>query len=237
MKMMTFQKVSDMNIKAYDWHIVDTSVVSAELSEIAEKINQLVTKNIISNRIMKKYCEYRFYISENDIETDIETSFYQYFNDYVRTNTMNIVQVYRAYNTDYNPAENYDLTEESYNGIKKDKTTNTNTSNYGNSTNTSYKTTDNNSEKMTGKNVRENYSDSETSETNYNNNQSVNFRGSNTDNYNEITKNEIRKHGNIGVMSIPDMIKKENDIRFMNVVYKMIDTICDDLLIFVNTGD
>ena len=235
--MMKFQKISEMNIKSFDWHIVNQNVVTGDFLPIAEQINSLVTKDVISNRILKKYCEYSFFISENDIETDIETSFFQYFSDYVKTNTVNMIQIYRAYNTDYNPSENYDLVEESYNGTKKDNTTNINTTDYGNSTNTTYKTTDSNVEKLTGKNIRENYTDTETTTTNHENNQTVNYNGNNTEKYNEITKTEIRRHGNIGVMSIPDMIKKENDIRFMNVVYDMIDNICNDLLVLVDTGD
>lgn len=237
--MMIYQKIDDMPIETFDWHIVNPSFLPNDYAELANQINAIVTKDVISRRILNKFSEYRFYISEKEIESenDIPVSFYQYFSDYVKTNSFNTVQIYKAYNTAYNPAENYDMTEESYNGIKKDKTTNTNTSNYGDSTNTSYKTTDNNVEKLTDKNIREHYTDTDTNETSFDNTQNVNYNGANTENYNEITKNEIRRHGNIGVMSVPDMIKKENDIRFMNAIYAVIDNICNDLLVLVETGD
>lgn len=236
--MMLSQKIEDMPIESFDWNIVNPSLLPNEYTDLAMEINAIVTKDVISRRILNKFSEYRFYISEKEVDSvdDIAMSFYQYFSDYVKTNSFNTVQIYKAYNTVYNPAENYDLFEESYNGIKKDKTTNTNTTKYGDSTNTSYKTTDNNVEKLTGKNVRENYTDTDTNETSFDNTQNVNYNGVNTENYNEITKNETRRHGNIGVMSIPDMIKKENDIRFINAIYDVIDNICNELLVLVETG-
>lgn len=141
-------------------------------------------------------------------------------------------KLYYALSLDYNPIENYDLTETEIPNITRVETPNITKEN---TTNTkSNNVTTNNvgiSNKTFGFNSSNSVNDNE-SETTNNQNVTGGTDISSTDTekgnrtYTETGNRETRKHGNIGVMSVPDQLEKEYNLRmktFFDVVYRDLD--------------
>lgn len=55
--------------------------------------------------------------------------------------------------------------------------------------------------------------------------------------YGNISDHDKHEHGNMGVSTVTDMIKKEMDVRLRNFVYELIDSICGDILVLIGDGD
>ena len=66
------------------------------------------------------------------------------------------------------------------------------------------------------------------------NNSKINFEGNETEGFNEVQKSENRTHGNIGVTTAPQMLTQELQLRLKNLYYRIIDSICYELLILVD---
>lgn len=227
---------------------------TSQVKEIATKVAELVTDEIIKTHVAQRFWEYRYYYHR---ATDNPTEdFIRDFNIASKLRNMNTAMLLYAYEQEYNPIENYDLKDESYHGEKHNDTTvetenstttdetNSNQGSYGNTTKQS---TYDAGEKTTDK-LENSHSDttqvdstvgSEGSSTSSRGNasQNVAFDGNDTANYHDVTKDERHAHGNIGVASAPDQIGKENLIRYDNIIYKVIDSICEDLMTIVDTGE
>lgn len=233
---MKRMKISDMQLKGYDWYIVDVASAPENLKQIAEQLTMYVTKDVISSRILKKFSEFSFYIAENDLEVgqDIETAFYMEFCRCVHLSTFDILHLYSAFTKEYNALENYDRTEESYSGTKRDNATENKSNTLGTSQTINYKTTQDSNEQQTARTTTDSRTDSENNTTEYSNNSKINFDGNETEGFNEVQKNENRTHGNIGVTTAPQMLTQELQLRLKNLYYRIIDSICYELLILVN---
>lgn len=55
--------------------------------------------------------------------------------------------------------------------------------------------------------------------------------------YGNISDHDKHEHGNMGVSTVTDMIKKEMDVRLLNFVYELIDSICGDILVQIGDGE
>lgn len=55
--------------------------------------------------------------------------------------------------------------------------------------------------------------------------------------YGNISDHDKHEHGNMGVSTVTDMIKKEMDVRLLNFVYELIDSICSDILVQIGDGE
>lgn len=186
---------------------------------------------------MRKFGEYTFFIYDYEIEAGEtpEHLFINDFNEWVDLTSNNICQLYNAFMSDYNPLENYDMILETVNGTKvatletrtepeRDKIVSTN-----------YQATYDSGTTETEKN--ETTTTATETRTKYITDVSTTFEGETTENYTTVNKTVERKHGNLGVASVPDQIEKELRVRFKNNIYTLIDTIINDMCVLIDTGD
>lgn len=206
------------------------------MTDTAVKINQLFTSSMLVNRLMHKYGEYSyFYYEPTDGIIDPTAMFINDFNAQISLLSQNMCVMYKGYTAVYDPTSNYDMREEQYSGMStatsKSKTpliTNTVTTKEATINAVDKKTGE--VESKTLENTVENFFDSTT-------NVKTTYDGEDTDTFNTIQKNELRRSGNIGVATVPDMLDKEKLIRFTNYLYDLIDKVMRDLTIIVYTGD
>lgn len=199
-------------------------------AEFINSINSLIPSPAVARHILHMYDNFKYYYTVGESATE---GFYNAFMECVRERTMNTMQMFRALYAEYNPTENYDLTTESYSGGQSE---NVQTRQVAQGTVTVEEATYDGSTKQTSKTS----TSAPTIQSGYTGtlDKPVKFQGKDvTDAFNTITKSEERRHGNIGVTSVPDQIKKEMDIRFTNIYHAVIESICNELLAYFNTGD
>lgn len=227
---------------------------TSQVKKIATKVAELVTDEIIKTHVAQRFWEYRYYYHR---ATDNPTEdFIRDFNIASKLRNMNTAMLLYAYEQEYNPIENYDLKDESYHGEKhndtKIKTDNTTTTDDTNTSQGSYHNTNKQATYDAGTKTTDELEnthnellmvdgevklDGTTTSSREDAKQNVAFDGKNTANYHDVTKDERHAHGNIGVASAPDQIGKENLIRYDNIIYKVIDSICEELMTIVDTGE
>lgn len=227
---------------------------TSQVKEIATKVAELVTDEVIKSHVAQRFWEYSYYYHR---ATDNPTEdFIRDFNIASKLRNMNTAMLLYAYEQEYNPIENYDLKDESYHGEKHNdtvvdtgNTTTTDSTNFnqGSYDNTTKQSTYDAQEKTTDK-LENSHNDTtqidsevklegKTTSSREDASQNVSFDGNDTANYHDVTKDERHAHGNIGTMSPPDQINKENLVRYDNIIYKVIDSICEDLMTIVDTGE
>lgn len=203
---------------------------------MAGKIKQLLPTASLINRLIHKYGERSYYYYEpKEGVIDPTALFINDFNTQVSLFSQNMCVMYKGYTATYDPTANYDMKEEHYVGgltatskTKMPKITNTNTT-----TEATINATDKEVGKITSETeeyITENYFDSAT-------NVKTKYDGNDTETFNTIQKDELRRSGNIGVATVPDMLSKETLVRFTNYLYDLVDKIMDDLTVMVYTGD
>lgn len=190
-------------------------------------------------------------LSPNDTDYQI---FYNQWQRYLDMKLKDLQRLYDASYAQYNPIENYDLSEEGTDGRKEDKTDKTVTpsgtttvkqTHTGSETvtDTAYKnglgsgTSDGvQTDKMVSQRDPSLLTDStETSYTNAkttdvttpSNTVSGTFDGQTVGPYHEVNEHHFKRHGNIGVMSTQQMIQQEWEIRSRNMLHEFIQGFID----------
>lgn len=204
------------------------------MTEIAGKIKQLLPTASLINRLIHKYGERSYYYYEpKEGVIDPTAIFINDFNTQVSLFSQNMCVMYKGYTATYDPTANYDMKEEHYVGgltatskTKMPKVTNTNTTT---------EATISGVDKRTGeiKSETEEY----TTETFFDGSVKTQYDGKDTEEFNTIQKDELKRSGNIGVATVPDMLSKETLVRFTNYLYDLVDKIMNDLTVMVYTGE
>ena len=208
-----------------------------------------------------------FYYDLGDDTTETYSSvlFGRQFNNQISLMTYNMCMMYKGFTAEYDPTSNYDMKEAHYSGSKTGETTTTVTPTgqttttvkpTGGSTVRTSEATIDGTEKVVSTVTNTPTTDSAgqlqvttidkdgvvvTTSNKFKDgaNQTVNWGDDNgtTEQFNTITKDETRRTGNIGVSTVPDMLLKETEVRFLNYLYTVIDRIIKDLTVMVYTGD
>lgn len=151
---------------------------------------------------------------------------------YIDRNGENLKRMLDAINAEYNPIDNYNMTEEFGQGEKQDKITNTP---HGTITNTTQ--TNKNGLNSTGDGERNNtvtatqsYTNADT-QTDFDNSKSFDFNGSTKTGYHKTLEHYIKRFGNIGVTTSAQMITQEIELRqsvdlIAQFVKRFFDTTC-----------
>lgn len=170
-------------------------------------------------REMYRYYDF-FYIPEElpDLEPlSAPADFRESWLVYCLTNGENLKREFDALYSEYNPIENYSLTESALDGVKLDKTE-TETTPTGTATvETELKrfglnsTNGENADKTTNTETFTNRKD--TTNTTPKNTLSENYGTETFSNYHELRNHRFQRSGNIGTMTPADMIEKEKSIR------------------------
>lgn len=208
------------------------------METIAGKIKQLLPTATLINRLKNHYGERSYFYYEpknNEGLIDPTAIFLNDFNAQISLYSQNMCVMYKGYTAIYDPTANYDMKEEHYVGgstatakSKMPMVTTTNTTTEATIDGTDKRTGEVKSE--TQEIISENFFDSST-------NVKTKYDGKDTEEFNTIQKDELKRSGNIGVATVPDMLSKESMVRFTNYLYKLIEKIMDDLTVMVYTGD
>lgn len=191
---------------------------------------KLLVDNEAMYRMLSDYANRKMLMSINMCE-------YEYFKRmwdlYINTNTPNWSKIIKAYEMEYNPISNYDMTEtenthhngnneiliESSINNSSNSTGNTNSFNTKPSTVNSYVTSDENpSGRLSGYTT----SDSDvTGTTSMENSSNTTANNSRTESYADV-KRDLSRSGNIGVTTSQQMLQSEIDLRKLNITNRII---------------
>ena len=188
--------------------------------------NVLISSNIVENYLLKKYASY---YTLNNTPDEFKADFDIY--NGLMADSLN--KIINAFNTEYNPIENYNsnIDEQNIYG-ERVKTFNkgeqSNHNNYGDRQNTttdsvtSYDSTD---FKDTSKTVNNNLAYDDTL---------IEGNRLDVDTYNTYTdKHILNQHGNIGVTTSQQMINEEIKLRLSNIYYKYLDEFAKNWLFYI----
>lgn len=202
--------------------------------EVAEKIKTMFPNAVVSRLIVNKFGERVFF---NYTDKDASAEFTSCWNFHVDSMTHNLVKMYLAFTSDYDPTVNYDMKEEHYTGSKVSDATTTSTPTKDKlSSVTSEATIDGTTKEVTKVESETNTMTTETKIESHDTKKTT-FDGNETDGFDTINKDELRRVGNIGVQTVPDMIGKELDIRFKEYVMDFIRNTVFDLTTLMYLGD
>lgn len=157
---------------------------------------------------------------------------------YIAATGKNLLRAYNALLETYNPIENYNLTEESAEGVKRDTDTTTNTPD---GTTTTTRETNKFAIDSAGGGEP---SDIETTTTGFNlrtdtetrahdNTQAVIFDGATMGTYNEGHEHKLTRHGNIGVQTAADIIGGELRLRTVNLLTEYVQAFINEYCYYV----
>lgn len=149
---------------------------------------------------------------------ELGETFLDLWHQYVLTTGAQLKKLYDAFAADYNPISNYDMTEEGLDGTRTDTTE---TENQPTGTQSTTTTANRYGIDSTGDGQP---SDKTTTETGYTNRKdtrtetpkntvSGNYDGGTKTGYHEAKEHFFKRSGNIGVMTVPDMLSREWDVR------------------------
>lgn len=238
--------------------LVDTSVIPATPAElhnlytdIVHRIQSELSSDAIADMVLRKFGEFSFY-SYKENTYDAILQFRYDWSVIAKSQTSQIIHIMRSLYADYNPLENYDIYEDGATG-------NTQSSGRGyvfnadtvsTNSDTTYDDTDlkevsKTATAYTGTSIETDFGKTTSKTlTKLDNNIDTPFTdmdGSthkdDDKNYSNTSKTATHRHGNAGVMTVPDMVLKEFDLRFKAVLLDYVDTFAKGLLVLVETGD
>lgn len=215
--------------------IVNKNILETDKQrEVAEKIKTMFPNAVVSRLIVNKWGERVFF---NYTDKDASQEFTSCWNCHVDSMSHNLVKMYLAFSADYDPTINYDMKEEHYTGSKVSDAKTVSTPTKDKLTSTSYEATIDSDTKEVSK--VESDTNTMTTETKIESHDTkkTTFDGNDTDGFDTINKDELKRTGNIGVQTVPDMIGKELDIRFKEYVMDFIRNTVFDLTTLMYTGD
>lgn len=230
---MNAVKISQMNLN--NLQIVNKNILETDKQrEVAEKIKSMFPNAVVSRLIVNKYGE-RVFFNYTDVESSVE--FTSCWNVHVDSMTHNLVKMYLAFSADYDPTVNYDMKEEHYTGSKLSDAKTISTPMKDKLSSITSEATIDGSVKDVSK--VESDTNTMTTETKIENHdtKTTTFDGNNTDGFDTLSKDELKRTGNIGVQTVPDMIAKELEIRFTEYVMDFIRNTVFDLTTMLYLGD
>lgn len=157
---------------------------------------------------------------------------------YIAATGKNLLRAYNALLETYNPIENYNLTEESTDGVKRDKDTITNTPD---GTTTTTRETNKFAIDSAGggepsdiETTTTGFTDREDTETReHDNTITVDFNGETMGGYNEGHEHRLSRHGNIGVQTASDIIGGELRLRTVNLLTEYVQAFMNEYCYYV----
>lgn len=231
-------------LKVIDMAVIDPD--DTEYTAIGNKIQALFDSNAVRDYLFRRYGDFTFYTYNANTYSAWE-DFARDWGIIVKSQSLQLVTLMKALLSQYNPLENYDLYEDSAVGSSssgmstENKAVGTTTTNkdttYDNSALTEVASStvkyDVGNDGIVSSTVSEVKKDVATPFTDMTG--SVHKGDSNS--YTSINKLANHKHGNAGVMTVPDMINKEFDIRVRNAILEFVDSYAKGLLVLVELGD
>lgn len=207
-----------------------------EVSDLGVTVDgvSIFTNQQIFDEMYSKYSPW-YFIS---VEYDASDFFKSLWKAYITATGKNLLRAYNALLETYNPIENYNLTEESTDGVKRDTDTITNTPD-----GTTTTTRESNRFAIDSSGGGE-PSDIETTTTGFNlrtdtetrahdNTVTVNFEGSAMGAYNEGHEHKLSRHGNIGVQTAADIIGGELRLRTVNLLAEYVQAFMGEYCYYV----
>lgn len=184
---------------------------------------EIFTNGEIMTEMCSKYA--LFYWQTNNLFTPDPSRFLDLWHNYIAVTGKQLKRAFDALAAEYNPIENYSMTEEGLDGTRRDKTTDENTP-----TGTMTTTTRDNryglgsssssdgqpydfTETETGYDNRKDTKDSTPANT-----ISGTFDGDTKTGYHEAHEHFFKRSGNIGTMTAADMLEKELEIRRVDLL-------------------
>lgn len=173
-----------------------------------------------------------YYIDEREIKGGY--IFTEWLN-YVSRNGENLYRMFKALYAEYNPIDNYNMSETRETGVKQDKVT-TKPTGKTTVTVTPYATGINSG---TGDGAKQGKSTTETtfenaqSETTYTNTQTIDVDGETHSGYHHATEEFLKRSGNIGVTTSAQMIGQELDLRVVDLLSDFVKRFFDKYTYFV----
>lgn len=203
--------------------------------ESATKLNLTLTDLQVAEYVMTKFNDWSFYGLASD---DPCAEFVRKWREIVELQSQNFATLLASIDGVYNPIENYDLNTSRATGTSSDKVTSKSTPDSATQTtvSTGEEATFDGSLKTVGQStsMTDMIGNTNTVDTDKN---LLRQLGKDGQVYGSISDFDEHTHGNMGVSTVTDMIKKELDVRLINYAYKIIDHIAMTLLHYEGTGD
>lgn len=228
-----YQTYKPAKLRLYD---IFTIWEKNEVSDLGVTVDStaIFTNSQIFTEMYSKYSPWYFIT----VEPDGADYFKDLWKAYIAATGKNLLRAYNALLETYNPIENYNLIEESADGVKRDTDTITNTPD-GTTT-----TTRETNKYAIDSSVGGEPADVETTTTGFtlrtdtetrehDNTITVDFQGDTLGGYNEGNEHRLARHGNIGVQTAADIIGGELKLRTVNLLTEYVQAFMNEYCYYV----
>lgn len=203
--------------------------------EASTKLNLTINSLQIAEYLTLKYNDWTFFGNSED---DPCSEFVRRWTNIAELQSQSFATLLASIDGIYNPIENYDLTKSESTGASTDMITTKSTpdSNTQTTVSTGEEATFDGELKTTGQSTSMTDMIGSTNTVNSDKNL-LRQLGKEGQTYASISDRDVHEHGNMGVRSVPEMIKSELDVRLINFAHQIIDSIAKQLLFYCGDGD